>query len=648
MLWILPLVCFSVAFIIFSHSKIVDSWRVSLLLAALFWGLLVVFFTEILSLFQILSYWPLAISWLLSIVAGILYMARSLQKPQHGFNFHAPSTLSRFELSLIIGSALIVISAGLIAWLAPPNNWDAMTYHLSRVFHWIQNRSVENYPTHILRQLYLNPWAEYALLQFQILSEGDHFANLVQWFSMIGSAVGVSLIARQLGARIRGQIVSAVISLTIPMGILQGSSAQNDYVAAFWLVSFVYFGLLLMEKRKWEFALVTGLAFGLALLTKVTAYLYGLPFLIWIIYSLMKALSLPEIKNLLILAVAALSMNLGYYARNVELFGNPIIPASGITQYNVQNETFAFQFVASNLIRNVALHLGSTWQLNDLLEKGIFGIHGFLGIDVNDSRTTWPGTEFHILPLAIQEDSAGNPLQLILIVFGILIFLANKDKGKDLLIYLSFLGGSFLLFCVLIKWQPWNSRLHLPLFILGSPWLGLVFSMVKMKQIVNFLLVLLLVSSLPWITISATKPLFGVKSILLQERTSQYFNGRPEIRNAYFGAAGFLSLSDCRDIGLVSEPDDWEYPLVVLLNPAGLRRLEHVNVENISRQSAGGYPFDPCAIIVIGARAPNELKVAGTTFYLKWTSDPVSIYLLQPSFYPHLREIRNIPTCFIR
>lgn len=96
-----------------------------------------------------------------------------------------------------------------------------MTYHMSRVVHWIQNRSIAHYPTHITRQLHQSPWTEYAILHFQILSGSDRFANLIQWFSMVGATLGVSLIAKQMGADLRGQFFAAVFSITIPMGILQ-------------------------------------------------------------------------------------------------------------------------------------------------------------------------------------------------------------------------------------------------------------------------------------------------------------------------------------------------------------------------------------------------------------------------------------------
>ncbi|MCS7249274.1 MAG: hypothetical protein NZ840_13700, partial [Anaerolineales bacterium] len=44
----------------------------------------------------------------------------------------------------------------------------------------------------------------------------------------IGAALGVSSIAEQLGAGVWGQLFAAVLSASIPMGILQGSSTQND------------------------------------------------------------------------------------------------------------------------------------------------------------------------------------------------------------------------------------------------------------------------------------------------------------------------------------------------------------------------------------------------------------------------------------
>lgn len=95
----------------------------------------------------------------------------------------------------MIGMSLIIGTVGFIAFIAPTSQWGSVSYHMSRIMHWIQNRSLKFYPTLIPRQLHLNPWAEYALLHLQLLSGSDRFANLLQWISWIGSITGITLIA---------------------------------------------------------------------------------------------------------------------------------------------------------------------------------------------------------------------------------------------------------------------------------------------------------------------------------------------------------------------------------------------------------------------------------------------------------------------
>ena len=108
---------------------------------------------------------------------------------------------------------------------------------------------------------------------------------MVQWLSMAGSLLGVSLVAKQLGANSSQQVVVAVFAGTLPMGILQATSTQNDYVVGFWLICFVHFGLQLISLKSWDEALPdslkTGIALGLAVATKGTAYVFALPFALW-------------------------------------------------------------------------------------------------------------------------------------------------------------------------------------------------------------------------------------------------------------------------------------------------------------------------------------------------------------------------------
>jgi len=195
--------------------------------------------------------------------------------------------ISKAEVIFITTFGII----GLIAFLSPPNNWDSMTYHMSRVMHWIQNRGIEFYPTNILRQLHSNPFAEFVILHFQILSGGEYFANAVQWLSMIGCLIGVSLIAKEFGLTLYGQIVSVIFCVTLPMGILQASSTQNDYVASFHVICFLFFSIKIFKGKHDRLLIYAiGSSLGLAILTKATAYLFIFPFLCWFVSKGIKKL----------------------------------------------------------------------------------------------------------------------------------------------------------------------------------------------------------------------------------------------------------------------------------------------------------------------------------------------------------------------
>ena len=72
---------------------------------------------------------------------------------------------------------LLVGGTFCVALLSPVQTYDSLSYHLSRVAHWAQNRSVAVYVTGIERQNMMGPFAEYAVLHLYILQGGDRLAG---------------------------------------------------------------------------------------------------------------------------------------------------------------------------------------------------------------------------------------------------------------------------------------------------------------------------------------------------------------------------------------------------------------------------------------------------------------------------------------
>ena len=633
----LPAIAFLIVFTIIHQNY--TNWRDSIPSTSIIWGILIALTTELLSIFQLISFGGFLGAWLLIDIGLIFIYFRLKSKPNNNWQFNFNSRIEPTTFFLVCGICFVVASVGLIAIIAPPNNWDSMDYHLSRVVHWIQNHNIAHYPTSYTPQLYQNPWSEFVILHFQILGSGDYFANLIQWLSMIGSIIIVSLIAKQLGAELKGQVFAAVVATTIPMGILQASNTQNDYVLAFWLVCLAYYTLSAaqsIKKISWTNYFYVGSSIGLAILTKGTAYFYVFPFVIWLCIVYIKHIGWQAWKPTLIIGCISLSLNICHYLRNYNLFASPF-GEPGV----YKNEILGINVLISNILRNLALHLGTPVGLwNGKLNKLIQIIHNrFLGLNIVDPRITFTKSFFvpggwTTIGIPGNENSAGNLFHTLLIGLTIAVFIYKKNLRKEryILAYLITVLSTFLVFCYLVKWQAWNSRLHLPFFVLISPFLGLVLSRIKQQKIAIALVIFLLSSSLTWAFFNRYRPIIGNNNIFQISRTEQYFANRPYLKNTYIEAVKVLKTNQCSNVGLLMGNDPWEYPFWVLGQQI---KFQHINVNNDSAKKLTEYPykdFEPCGIIAMQTQKSKLETRPDIVFknkpYIKvWDSLDVGVFL---------------------
>ena len=462
--------------------------------------------------------------------------------------------------------------------------------------HWIQDRNVAPFPTNITKQVNLTPGTEYEILQFQLLSGGDGLANMIEWFSFIGSIIGVSLIARELGADRKGQLFSAAFCATIPMAILQASNTENHLSTAFWLVCFAYFSLHAFNHSSPMDIIGIGLSLGLAILSKSTAYFFAAPFVILIILWVCFSKERNRIWLWVVTAVIVLAINSGEYIRDYSLYKTPLGPLVASQEYGYNNEIITPASITSNIIRNIALQVSTpSDRVNNYLYKIVHKIHDAIGISENDPRTTWSGSlHFSIPPIQFQEGLVENPLHLLLIIgtFGYCVAFLKKTP-RVVLYYILAVTGGFLLFCIFLKWQDWNRRLQIPLFILACAILGMTVAKIRPMYISNAIVCLFFVAAVPWLIAGQPRSLIGNTNIFDVSRNEQYFAERPNAYLPYQLAAQQIEQMQVSSVGLVIGPSHYEYPLWVFLSQSHkpLPRIEHVDTNNETSALANSDAF---------------------------------------------------------
>ncbi|HTO88628.1 MAG TPA: glycosyltransferase family 39 protein [Thermoanaerobaculia bacterium] len=590
-------------------------WRDRLLASAVVVGLVASLGAELLGVLHLFSRAGVLIFWAVTAAVAFFWLRRRSAGQPDGSK-RLP--LEAGEAVLLVGIAVVALPVAVTAWSAAPNNWDSLTYHLPRVLHWIQNRSLENYPTSIPRQLTLAPGAEILLGHLRLLSGSDRLWNLLQWTSWIGCIVAASGVARRLGGGRTAQIGAAVFAATLPMAILQGSSTQNDLVVAFWLLAFVNF-LLRSRERDSGVAdtLLAGGSLALAILTKATAYLFVLPFLLWLGVSLFRRRGWRALGPLALAGGLVLLVNAGAWLRNAALFGSPLG-----ADYGTVNAAGTPAVLLSNLARNLTLHLSlpnENW--NGFLEGGVEAFHRALGVDVNDPRSTWRGAQFHVpaglsgtgrpdseeaLFAMFHDGRAGNPIHLVLLAGAWVVLLTRRGlrEERSVRAYLAATTAGALLFCIVLRWQPWNARLQLPLFLLAAPLAAIALADDRRPAWARRGCLALVALALPWTLINATRPMLGPTSVLTTPRLRQYFAEVPDASAPFLKAARAAGAADCRQIGVEIRADDPEYLLWVALDAegSGSARLQHVGVGNRTGTLSARPPFSrfaPCAVIAL-------------------------------------------------
>ena len=630
--------------------------RIAVLKTFIIHGILISVFTEGISLVQSLTSHSVALFWLVidlinAIVLVYLFRYKlgfiiAKQRVQRIlFNLRGIDSLGRFSLVAVCAVLLLTLTTALIA---PPNNWDSMDYHMPRVMHWIQNQGVQHYPTSTLRQISFPPGAAYIVMQFQLLSGSDRFANCVQWLALLGSIIGISLLANLLVSQ-RYQWISALVCISIPMAVMQSMTTQTDLTTAFWLVCQTYFIFKTDTYSKQDLFWISA-SLGLAILTKPTALIFGLPLSVFLVLRLFKKLSLTRfVITVGGLLIAIFSLSLLSYWRNYQIFSNFLGADRG-----TRATEFGFTPFISTLLKNL-INIFPIPIFRNLVN--FIHIH-ILDFNINAPQTS--GFSHHLMEepllqfLAPHEDFVSSPIHVLLFCFGALALIPKfknlifnnknnnqvvKDKVFNLFILACTILVSFILFCVLLKWQRFNNRLLLPIFILSTPIITYYIRNFFHLKVQRLMLILFALTAIFYALTPMRHPMISLpilskkqiraqsQSIFQLDRKDIYFSGaRKELQAPYRAAVDVISQRQCLYIGLAGKDFDWEYPFWVLLksNLQQPFKLKLINIQNVSKKLAPEFhDSQMCAIISsIDLDTPHILD--NQQSWQKLTNDPQS------------------------
>ena len=647
-------------------SAAAGDWRRGFILATVLSGVIVAVSAELLSLLGALNQPGVALVWSAAALIALWTAWRKgtaregLRRLRAGLR-----DLDRVELAIIATLVVLALLLLLVAWVSPPNNVDSLIYHMSKVVHWAQNESLRHYAAINHAQLIRPPWAEMAILHLRTLFGSDRPANLVQWFSMVVSVVAVSGIAGLLGGSVKAQLLAAAAAFSIPMGVLQSTSTQNDYAAALWAIALAYLVLLGMIRKSPSIEVAAlACSVGLGMLTKGTFFAYAAPLLVW---QFLPKLRRSQFKSLLLhgtaIAAAAVVLNLGFWSRNVVTYGGPYGPSEAVRLSLGRVQSLIPGFVLPTLSapqeeptlgapedtapstgggekKRIPFSAGpdasdfaaeseergllNGTAIEPVIEYGrlILGMAGWNLITPSSAVNNWIMSVLGTAPsiygesyLAIlrgqawnHEDTAGNPLHLLLFGFSLLILAATRFKGVGRLgaaYTLSVIAAYVFLPTVASAGAGnWGIRYQLPFFVLACPVIAWGLSALRWRSLPDAAAGLLLISALPYMVFNNTRPIVGktpwptrVHSVFVAPPPEILLAMAPEAREAFVGMAEGIAAIECDRVGLWIDSGDLEYAFWWLLDaPQSGVRIETL----YPLSSLSGFvdrDFAPCAII---------------------------------------------------
>ena len=263
-------------------------------------------------------------------------------------------------VAIVAAVAVLLAYELVLVLVAPANNWDSLTYHLSRAVAWMQHGGlyrIPNAPTPRMNEY--QPLAEQQILYLFVSTGSGALFAVPQYLAELAILVAVYGGARRLGFGAPAAACSACLFASFSLVALEASTSQNDLVAASFPAAAA---CLLLGHGRLEPALA-GIAAGLGLGAKLTTALV-LPVLLALALLRGRRVTLEACAGaagaFATVGIAGYALNLantgrllGHLGTHIDTPGyeQPVHPSHLATGVDVLYETLDLSVLSDHLIR---------------------------------------------------------------------------------------------------------------------------------------------------------------------------------------------------------------------------------------------------------------------------------------------------------
>ena len=603
---------------VYTNKKNIDNFFISILALMMFCYVS----NEVLSCFEKLDRIYLTTAYVVFdlMLLGLICIRKDKNKK---FRFDLKEFLGEIRNNkIVIAFGAFFVGMFLLAIMTVPYNMDSMMYHLPRIMQWAQNKTVAHYATYDVRQLTSPVLAEFINLQVYILTgRGDSLFNLLQCFSYVINAILVYYITKKLGASKQYCWFSMLLFISMPIAFGEALSTQVDHFSTLLLLLFTYFILDLLDtnyKLSWDkgsrfYVGILSTCIGLGYLAK-PSIMFGMVFLaIWLLVVVIQRKD--SVKDIICLIFLAVSIVVVIVApetlRNIRTFQAISDPIAGARQLV---GTLNPLYLLVNGLKNYTMNLPNVYvNWGRLVEHGVYWIAYILGVNIHDYSIAEDGREFYLhQPGTYGHDTAINPVVVILATVTMIWLLLRKLKKDkfDLADKFSvFAIGSFLFFCIILRWEPFVTRYMLSYLALLCPVVAVWGGKIKKKH--QAILIVGIVTFICLAEIIDLSDFHGGIACRQKEESYSYFVSMPHWKNDYELLEETIADLEPKSVGLYISMGIYEYPMWNIIGKDV--KVENILVENNTSKYAEE-DFVPEVIIAMNKDENKILNYKGKEY----------------------------------